>query len=637
MGAPRGRKLWIGLIVLVIFVELVWVIGANWALSSAWVTGKINRHPEKLQVEWQSARTLVPGFVTLKGLSIRGQSRKQQWYVEMAGGRVHLSLLALTRKTFKTYGFVGSGLDFRLRKRQLPDDPPLKTAEFAPEIPGLAVDAPPLPPKKKAKKHPWKIVLHDIHIDGIDQLWILALRLTAGGSIDADMNIELGGGAMSMKRVRMKLTGAQLTAVGDELLRDAQLGVDARLEPFIPKETKGLEVLNSLSGRLSVAGQAKGTTLINSLLANVEAVEVGSPGGQIDGVLEVERGILVPGTELSLTSADGWVDLMDWRGTGHLSIESKVEQADAGVSTRVDMALTDVAVTDLQSTESLLEGATLEVHVHAGQLDISGGAQALAAELDAVSMDLTNARIADITRFPIPAFEDFTLDSGRVLVESHATLTPENGGKATIDVHGERIDASHGEVTIKGDLALNLKIDTDDVRDLRFEFTDSTLKIDNVDITGGTKAEEAWYLHLDMSEGWLHLKDPGQIVCSAEIKMKDTRPLIAILGQEKSIINRLKGILNFKDLESEADIEIAANSLELENVDIDSEGLKLKADLRIQDKKASGIVYTKFRGIPFALDLRGEKTRLHLSKPLRWFEAQTVPWAGRQNAPPAPQ
>ena len=91
MGLLKSRKLRIGLILLVVGIELVWLIGANWALSSEWVTAKINHKPEKLQVEWTSASTLIPGIIHLEGLSIRGQSRKQQWYVKLAGGRAHMS------------------------------------------------------------------------------------------------------------------------------------------------------------------------------------------------------------------------------------------------------------------------------------------------------------------------------------------------------------------------------------------------------------------------------------------------------------------------------------------------------------------------------------------------------------------
>ncbi|NHZ73772.1 MAG: hypothetical protein GWP16_04815, partial [Nitrospirae bacterium] len=380
MGILRSRKLWIGLVVLVVGIELVWVIGANWALSSEWVTAKINNKPEKMQVEWDSARTLIPGIINLEGLTIRGQTRKQQWYVELAGGRVHMSLLALAAKTFKTYSFDGSGLDFRLRKRQLPGDPPLKAADFAPEIPGLAVDEPPFPPKKKKKrkKNPWKIVLHDIHIDEFEQLWILAMRLAAEGSIDADMSIELGGGALSMKRVRMNLTDAEFIAMGKPLMQEMQLGIDARMDPFLPKEAKGFEISKSLSGSVSMSGKARGAGLINSLLANIEAVEVDSPGGQVDSVIQIEQGVLTPGTEMSFISEGGWVDMMDWRATGLLEIQTKVEQAEDGVSTKVALTLTDVALTDREGTEPLLAGADLELKADAGQLDISGGVQELA-------------------------------------------------------------------------------------------------------------------------------------------------------------------------------------------------------------------------------------------------------------------
>jgi len=637
MGMLRSRKLWILVIVVVVGLELIWFFGANWALGSEWVAGKINNKPEKMQVQWDEARTVIPGIIHLEGLSIRGQSRKQQWYVELTGGRVHMSLLALATKTFKTYSFDGSGLDFRLRKRQLPEDPPLKTAEFAPEIPGFAVDEPPFPPKqkKKNKKSPWKIVLHDVHIDEFEQLWILAMQLTARGSIDADMEIELGGGALSMKRVRMDLTDAEFLAMGNPVMQEMQLGIDARMEPFVPKEAKGLDILKSLTGTVTLAGRSRGAALINSLLANIEAVDVGSSGGQIDSSIQIERGVLAPGTKMAFSADGGWVDMMDWRATGQLAVQSQVEQAEEGVSTKVAVALSNVALADREGSEPLLAGANLELHANAGELDISGGVDGVASSLEAISLDLTNAHVADITRFPIPAVDDFTLDSGEILVETHAVLTRDNGGTASIDVHGQGIDASYGEVAIKGDLALDLNVDTEDVRDRKFDFTDSGLKIDMVTIEDGKKTDTNWYFHLDMTEGWLHLKDPGEIVCSAEIKMKDTRPLIAILGQEKKIFNKLKGILNFEDLEAEADLEVAANRMEIENFDIDSEGLKLKANLQILDKKAAGIVYTKFHGIPFALDMRGEKNDLRLSKPLKWYEEQTVPWGGRPSAPQA--
>ena len=638
MGMLRSRRFWVVVILVVIGLELVWVIGANWALSSPWVTGKINAKPEKLEVEWDQARTWIPGVIDLEGLSVRGQSRKQQWYVELTGGRVHMSLLALATKTFKTYSFDGSGLDFRLRKRQLPGQAPLKTAEFAPEIPGLAVNEPPFPPKqqKKKGKKPWKIVLHDVHIDEFKELWILAMHLSATGSVDADMSIELGGGAISMQRVRMNLTQAELSAMGNAVLTQAQLGIDARMEPFLPKETKGLDILKSLTGTVNLSGASRGAALINSFLANIEAVEVGSAGGQIDSSIQIEQGVLAPGTEMTFGADGGWVDMMDWRATGKLAVRSKVQEAEEGVSTKVALTLSEVALTAREGTEPLLAGADLELHANAGELDVSGGVDGLASALEAISLDLKNALVADITRFPIPAVEGFTLDAGEILVESHAVLTRENGGEATIGVHGQGIDASYGEVAIKGDLALDLNVSTDDVRDRRFNFTDSGLKIDTVTIEDGKKTDTNWYFHLDMTEGWLQLKGPGEIVCSAEIKMKDTRPLIAILGQEKKIFNRLEGILNFEDLEAQADLEVAANRMEIENFDIDSEGLKLKADVQILDKKASGILYTKFHGIPFALDLRGEKKDFVLRKPLQWYEAQTVPWAGRPSSPPAP-
>ena len=641
MGILKSRRVWISLIAVLIAFELIWVIGANWALGSEWVSAKINKKPEKLEVKWDEASTFIPGIIKLKGLSVRGQSKTQQWYVSLADGRAHVSLLAFATKTFKTHRFKGTAIDFRLRKRQLLDEEPLKTAEFAPEIPGLAVDEPSAPPKQKRKKNkkPWKIVLDDIHIDGVEQLAILAVRLAARGTIDADLSIELGGGPLSMKRVRMDLADAEFVVMGNEVMREVQLGIEARMDPFIPKEAKGLDVLKSLTGTITLSGNSTGAALLNTLLAKFDAVKVGSPGGQIDGVVEIDQGVLAPGTAFSFEADGGWVDVMDWRARGAFAFESKVEERSGEIESAVNVRLTDVVLTGQQGGAPLLTGANLVLEAAAGALDVSGGVEGLSSSLDSLLLDLNDALVADITRFPIPAVDDFTLDRGEILVESHALLTRDNGGKASITVQGEGIDASYGEVAIKGNLLLDLQAETDDISDRRFEFNNSSFKVDMVTIEDGKKTDTGWYFHLDMPDGWLRLKEPGEIVASADLKMKDTRPLIAILGQERSIFNRLKGILNFKDVEGEADLEIAANRMEIEDFNIDSEGLKLKANLQIIDKKAKGIFYTKFHGIPFALDMRGEKKNLQLRKPLQWYEAQTVPWAGHggepQKSPPA--
>ena len=120
---PLRRLLKI-VIVLLIVIELIWVIGANWALSSDFIAGLINKKPHKLLVEWESGSTFIPGLVTVEGLSVIGQSKKQQYAVNMDRARVRLSLLAFASRTFKTYSVNGTGVDFRLRKRPQPDQPP---------------------------------------------------------------------------------------------------------------------------------------------------------------------------------------------------------------------------------------------------------------------------------------------------------------------------------------------------------------------------------------------------------------------------------------------------------------------------------------------------------------------------------
>ena len=69
---------------------------------------------------WGGANTYIPGVIHVEDLSVRGSSKRQQWRVGLDRVRVHLALLSLPFKTFRTYDVQGEGLEFRLLERGHP-------------------------------------------------------------------------------------------------------------------------------------------------------------------------------------------------------------------------------------------------------------------------------------------------------------------------------------------------------------------------------------------------------------------------------------------------------------------------------------------------------------------------------------
>ena len=70
------RKWAIRIGVALLVFEVVYVVGANIFLRTDLLPQLINKKPEKTSINWDSAVTYLPGFVTVKGFTLRSQTKK---------------------------------------------------------------------------------------------------------------------------------------------------------------------------------------------------------------------------------------------------------------------------------------------------------------------------------------------------------------------------------------------------------------------------------------------------------------------------------------------------------------------------------------------------------------------------------
>lgn len=647
------RKFLLWTVVAIVAVEAIWFFGANWALNSEWVIGAINKKPEKLEVLWGGAKTYIPGVIHVEDLSVKGTSKRQQWQVGLERVRVHLALLSLPFKTFRTYDVQGKGLEFTLSKRGKP------TVETESEASGEVVDGKPVegagppgevatattdetgaagaadPPQreaetaKKKSKRPWRFGLQNIHIVGAESIGVLGYVLSGQGTIDADMGLELKGGPLSIQRARINLEEATFQVKGQQAASDLTVGIDVSLAPFVPKQVRGMEVLGSLTGRVALQGRTQGAGIVNMFLSKFKGFEIGSSGGALDSDLQFKNGVLIPESHFHLKSSQGWIRLTDLRVETALEV-GIVAESTAPDGTKLSVAVQGVELKTEGTEGPLLEGADVTLDATSPGIDFATGIEGLREAFDSIQVDLTNAVVADITRFPLPDFEDFTLDSGTIAVEAHFKATPE-AADGSLNVAGTGIDASFGEIGLVGDLEIDINIDSPDPDARLFRVGESVINIDNVTMTKGEKEakekDEDWYAHVKILEGEFDTIKPHSMTSDIEIGMRDTRPIISIFAQEKSILRWFKGMLNFKDLEGTAGMKMEGDLTEIQDLDIDSEGLKVKANMKIGEQAAGGIMWVKFHGINVGIDTR-EGTDVRLKKPLRWYEEQAALWKG---------
>lgn len=619
-----------GLLVL----EMIWLVGANWALSSDLVIGAINKRPEKLQVLWEEAQTYIPGVIHVEELSVKGTGRRQEWQVRLDKLRVHLSLLSLPLKTFRTYDVKGEGLDFSLAKK----DRPQNGGSTRSEAPNTEADLEQAAEtSQKQSKRPWRFNLRNIHIEGSERIAVLDFTVSGTGTIDADLALELKGGPLHLERTEIRLRDAEFHARGERAAHDLALDLDAALPPFVPRNVQVFQVLGSMSGRVGISGETTGAGLINQFLARLKSFEVGGPGGHLEADLRLDNGVLTEPSSLRLDVPEGWIQLVDWKINTRFEARVAVDSA-AADGTKLALGVEDVAVHYQEGKEPILQDADLALLATSGGIDFSKGRDGLDEAIDRISVELKEALVTDITRFPIPSVKDFSLNSGRLVVASHIDSYP-NRTQGKIHIAGQGIDAAFGEVGLVGDLDIDINAESPDPNTRAFTLSESFINIDNVTMTqqgkNAKQKDEGWYAHFQLKNGRMDISEPGEMTADVEIAMRDTRPIITIFSQDSGVIKFFKGMLNFKDLTGTAQVEAVANTTEIQNLDISSKGLQLKANMRAGNGKTDGIMWIKFHGINVGLAMQGGKAAVRLTKPLQWYEEQKASWAGVAMEPKA--
>ena len=147
-----------------------------------------NKNPEKFQLAYGSAWSLVPGHVHVTALSLRIRISDAEVYITTDKVSGTINLFALTKRTLRGHDIHGTGATVRIRPRFEHEDLKPHTMEGYAEIPGF--DGPPFRSQKPREltdvDRLWTVDLRNVTVEGVREIWIGPYRFagdarTTGG------------------------------------------------------------------------------------------------------------------------------------------------------------------------------------------------------------------------------------------------------------------------------------------------------------------------------------------------------------------------------------------------------------------------------------------------------------------------
>lgn len=248
---PKSHRLlfWsLGLLLLLALPYLIYLAGANLILKTSILDSVINRKPEKLQIEWQDGWSVIPGVIHVEGLDVRGQTRKMRWQCRVGEGTYHISLLGLLGKDVRISHGRGRDFAYYVRRRSGPKEK--DHAPHLPDIEGFAETAQADPKRREPPKNPWVLDISDIRFDGRIDLWIHRFRVLGDGRVGGGVHHEIRD-TLEVPHALLELDQGEVQLDSKLLARQVDVHVDAGLKPFVPRDTRGTEILEFLHGEIA--------------------------------------------------------------------------------------------------------------------------------------------------------------------------------------------------------------------------------------------------------------------------------------------------------------------------------------------------------------------------------------------------
>mgnify|MGYP001819469211 FL=1 len=131
-------KRWIvGLLIAAVVTQLLWLILVNGALYLPATQHLISQvRPDKLTVRWERAWSPYPGRFHASGVFANGETRTQQWQVEVRSASGSLALLPLLAKRVNLSDIEAFDADYRQRPRLRADRDYSDRLPYFPDIEG---------------------------------------------------------------------------------------------------------------------------------------------------------------------------------------------------------------------------------------------------------------------------------------------------------------------------------------------------------------------------------------------------------------------------------------------------------------------------------------------------------------------
>lgn len=624
-------------LIFVVLAQLAYLLIINTALQLGITQTLVNKiRPEKFQVSWESAWSIYPFRVHAVGITANGQSRTQQWEVHADSGSASIALLPLLIKHLYLSNIEAENVDYRQRPRLRPDRDYSSRIAYFPSITGR--DIVPVDTQPFNKKRPWKIHLTNMHARGDHRFWVFNLQGTGSGSATGDMYLETKGGSfwLDVDNLDLNLGPAYLNN-NAEIYSGGVVTGALGFSPLNRRENKGRRMLSFGYVDAELDLEVGSFDFIKVFSAGLGDLDI-SGAGELKGRLAIRDSYVRAGTNLTAKAVNLGVAVrdIDVAGQGTVLIHTP---RDADTPLELDIRYDSLVASRKGVDHPFLRGDSLHLD-YSGSNFIIPDPELSFEELwndetarqrragNTFELSIDEAAIIDMSTFNyyLPEESAFAFAGGITRLNADVSFGEEtmSGG---IQLDSEGLEIKVDEQTFLGDLDADINLSGGVPRELKANFSDSTLRLFNLRVDGDNSNFDGDYWSADLkfisAEG--SFPRPIDLAATADISVSDTRPLVAFVENRNNPPKWLANLMAVRDLKGEAQLKLSNGRLTIPIAFVDSEKAEVAMKAEFYQGDRNGVVYARFKKVGALLTREDGKRKVDLIKSREKFDAYQLP------------
>ncbi|CRI63816.1 exported hypothetical protein [Thiocapsa sp. KS1] len=367
-------------------------------------------------------------------------------------------------------------------------------------------------------------------------------------------------------------------------------------------------VLAGADGRLSAVLTVSHLDWIAELLDRPLGLSLAGTG-ELDAEIVLNNGRADKGTTLTMPRETLSLGILEHRVDGMGTAILRMEHAGKRPRFRLNVALDDARLRRRDESEPSIGEVRMDAEILMTDSLAHGGDSA------DIKLKLHSARVRDMSSYNayLPANTPLALVSGEATLAGDLRLKPDRA-EGQLLLAGEDIRVRWDRQELSGDLKVELLVRDGSAKDLRFDITGSSVRLEGFRVAGGAGSASApdWHGRLQLDKTQVRWHKPMHLDMQAYVTVKDTRPFVELLDSVRGKHEWIDNLLTLKNPAGHLRLTVDADAAVIEDAMLGAPQLGIHAKGRSAASDREAMLLVRWHNLSGAMELQNGRRHFEI-------------------------